>query len=146
MTQELLQRGRCHAKKGLLFLRDCDAPAVAACAVCGRPICSAHQVPGPKGPQCPECLALEQKTEPGAVTGAGRMNMVDRARYRHHYYDTYGYLPYYYGWSHYYSDRDYRTFDESSSHPEATAAAAAQAESEDVATADLEQLDDFMES
>ncbi|MEW5725264.1 MAG: hypothetical protein AB1896_19275 [Thermodesulfobacteriota bacterium] len=141
MTRDFTVRGFCQAKKGLLFLRDCGAPALAQCHLCGRPVCEAHQVLSEKGPQCPECAAQSQ---PGDILtrSAGRGDATSRAWLRGDYYDRYHYLPWYFGHASYYSDRDYRTFDEARSE-EAAAAVAAREGAEDV---DFSDLDDFAES
>lgn len=141
--KDFTKRGICQAKKGLLFLRDCGAAATAACQKCGRPICPTHTVDLEPGPTCPECVAEEQKNEPLVEPGTkGVSSAVYRSRHRRHYYDNFHYVPFYYGYSHYYSDRDYRTFDET---PEVEAASLALAEM-DEGVADFDDMDDFMES
>jgi hypothetical protein len=97
--------GDCHARVGLLVLRDCGRPGVASCHLCGRSLCLAHQVLTEQGPTCPDCVG-QQEQFGGAPTEAAAT-----ARSRNQYYDSYGYTPFYTGSSHYYSDRDYRTFD-----------------------------------
>ena len=106
MTKDFTQRGICQAKKGLMFLRDCGAPAIAACHLCGRPVCSAHQVKDEKGSICPECASqaetttTEQQDGTTTTTTAGTTgipNVVSRSRYRRRYYSHYGYSPFYYG-------------------------------------------------
>lgn len=93
----------CMAKTGLLFLRDCGDMAINNCHLCGRPLCREHSIDTGQGIVCPECAA--SKEEASNAPGVSRL-----AR-RHHYYSRYGYVPYYYGHTRYYSDQDYRTFD-----------------------------------
>lgn len=151
MTKDFTQRGICQAKKGLLFLRDCGGPAIAACHLCGRPVCSTHQVKDEKGSVCPECASQTDTTtieqQEGTITSTGQPNVVTRSRHRRRYYSHYGYMPYFYGHSHYYSDHDYRTFDRTDQ-TAAVAAGAAMAAGEEpgVETSDMDNLDDFMES
>ncbi len=154
MTKDFTQRGICQAKKGLLFLRDCGGPAIAACHLCGRPVCSAHQVKEEKGTVCPECASQAETTtteqQDGTVTTTGQPNVVSRSRYRRRYYSHYGYSPYFYGHSHYYSDHDYRTFDRTGTTAAvavgAGAAVMAAGEEPGVEASDMDSLDDFMES
>jgi len=95
--------GGCLAKVGLLFLRDCGEPVHKHCKACGRPVCKKHAEVGDDGKLlCAECN--------GAAGGMG--NESSFARERNGYYDRFGYVPYYYGRSRYYSDRDYRSFDD----------------------------------
>ena len=140
MTKDFTLSGICQAKKGLIFLRDCGAPAISQCRLCGRPVCENHQIVDEMGGLCPECGVKEENV---ADPSESRLS---RYRSRNDYYDRYHYYPVYYGHSHYFSDRDYRTFDDTS---EAGTAAfveggmgAMQAEAED----DPGDLDDFMES
>ncbi len=98
--------GPCRAKKGLLFLRDCEAPASALCTRCGRTICHEHTVKLAAGPLCPECAAQMDDGQRAATSP-----VVMRAARRRRSYAYHGYLPYYYGHHRYYSDSDFRTFD-----------------------------------
>lgn len=97
------QGGTCMAKIGLLFLRDCGNPMSRTCIACGRPICEEHAIGTRQGTVCPDCAASEDalQNDPGARFTA------QRGRY----YSRFGYIPYYYGSTYYYSDGDYRTFD-----------------------------------
>ncbi len=98
----------CMAKVGLLFLKDCGMEVRNLCKGCGRPICLDHSVTTEQGVLCPECAAnTTQRGQQGMNSNRGVRSSLDRGRY----YDAYGYAPYYYGYAHYYSDRDYRTFD-----------------------------------
>ena len=47
----------CQAQMGLLVVRECGAPATAACCMCGRQVCATHTVMGQTGPACPDCAA-----------------------------------------------------------------------------------------
>lgn len=91
------------AKTGLLFLRDCGSMMINNCVACGRPVCRNHSIDSEQGIVCPECAAPRKnlQNEPGVRSSSQRQG----------YYSRYGYAPYYYGHTHYYSDNDYRTFD-----------------------------------
>ncbi len=121
----------CKAKVGLLFLQDCGGAAIAKCAACSRAVCRQHRVDSltGSGHLCPECAAQKQtgKKDPmaaglvdeKAAQKAGLTeedsttpSSVQRVFRRTRYYDDYGYRPYYTGYHHFYSDRDYRTFDD----------------------------------
>jgi hypothetical protein len=134
----------CQAKKGLLFLRDCGEVAMAGCHLCGRPICVKHQVPTEKGPQCSECAARASGENASATaSGPGRLNPVNRARFRSRYYNDYAYVPYHFGHhsGSFYSDHDYHTFE--TSDQEDLAAAGAIEGADDM---EFDNPDDFMES
>lgn len=79
--------GKCHAKSGLLFLRDCGNPAVNDCHFCGRPICMDHQIALPSGMACPDCAVRE---DPEGRFGG---NAADRERDRERYYRDHDYSP-----------------------------------------------------
>jgi hypothetical protein len=140
MTKDFTVSGICQAKKGLMFLRDCGAPAVGNCRLCARPICEIHRIADERGGLCPECGLKEGKTPDPA---AGRLSNFQS---RNDYYDRFHYAPIYYGHSHYFSDTDYRTFDRSSDQGTTGfvdgSVEAIQAE----AGGDPGDLDDFMES
>ncbi|MBU2549981.1 MAG: hypothetical protein KKB20_16335 [Proteobacteria bacterium] len=146
--KDFTRQGICQAKKGLLFLRDCGAPATAFCSECSRPVCTTHTIPSEKGNICPECSA--RQTQPDEAS----RSMADyRARTRSYYYSRYDYWPFYYGYTHYYSDTDYRTFDagpdegSGSEVQEAVLAAMARTDQEEgLEPGDEGDLDDFMES
>ena len=95
--------GLCRAKVGLLSLRDCNRMAPVNCSQCSRAVCDKHQVRVTDGFLCPECAA--QSPDLSQKNRAAR-----RAHRRNRYYGGYGYSPYYYGHSHYFSDHDYRCF------------------------------------
>lgn len=95
----------CKAKVGLLFLRDCGSIVKNNCSTCGRPVCKKHSIDSEKGVLCPECAAQAKNIPKSAA--------LNSTRRRNDYYNGYGYSPYYYGYNRYYSDSDYRTFDES---------------------------------
>lgn len=109
--------GACRAKKGLLFLHDCGEPAVARCERCARPICGMHQVMTRTAVCCPECAAAQEQDEP-VEKGPAEKGPVDKGpaveavRRRRAYYSDYDYYPWYYGRHSYFSDNDYRVFDE----------------------------------
>ena len=108
--------GTCRCKVGLLFLHDCNEVAIDLCGRCGRPICAMHQVVMPRATCCPECAASQEpdaQGEPnaGAQTPEGSAQ-VDSVLRRRQYYHDYEYQPYYWGHHVYFSDNDYRVFDE----------------------------------
>lgn len=93
----------CMAKVGLLFLRDCGSMMMNNCVACGRPVCRRHSIESGEGIVCPECAAPKKNlhADPAASQSAQRQS----------YYNRYDYYPYYYGHTYFYSDNDYRTFD-----------------------------------
>lgn len=95
----------CKAKIGLLFLRDCGSMVINNCTTCGRPICKKHSIESEKGVVCPECAAPSKNIKNNSA--------LNSTRRRNNYYSGYGYSPFYYGHNRYYSDNDYRTFDDS---------------------------------
>lgn len=102
MTIETDQK--CKAKSGLLYLRDCDKPAVGNCIKCNRPICKKHSIKTSQGNVCPECGAdIDECLEDESV---------QYVRRRGHYYSSYSYVPFYYGYHRYYSDHDYEAFED----------------------------------
>lgn len=94
----------CMAKTGLLFLRDCGSMALNACSACGRPVCRKHSIEADSGIVCPECAAPKKNLRKDPA--------VNQSAMRNSYYSRYDYMPYYYGHTYYYSDRDYRTFED----------------------------------
>ncbi len=120
----------CKAKVGLLFLRDCGSIVKDNCGQCGRPVCRDHLVKGESGFVCSECAAKTKgmSKKPNAVSTFNR----------NRYYHSYGYSPWYFGHSHYYSDRDYQTFEstEMDYHEPDT----------DMDMVDAAVMDDYMES
>lgn len=95
---------KCKHKLGLLSLRDCKAPAVSKCEICGRPVCQEHQktllIDQKDSVLCVECY-LERTSEPDTSREYQRRSL----------YGSTGYLPYYYGHSHQYGQDDYEYFD-----------------------------------
>ena len=140
MTKDFTLSGICQAKKGLLFLRDCGAPAISQCHLCGRPVCENHQIVDELGGLCPECGRKEGKLQDSSTSRRSNYNS------RYDYYDRYHYYPIYYGHSHYFSDTDYRTFDNVSQEGTAGFVAGGMAAMEGEAGGDPSDLDDFMES
>ncbi len=100
-----MNQSGCKSKVGLLFLRDCNRPVHGQCKKCNRPICKEHRIKiEDQGAYCTECAnALEEDYDDPALYRTSR---------RYYYYDSYGYEPIYYGSHRYYSDHDYRTFDD----------------------------------
>ena len=98
------EQGVCRAKVGLLFLRDCGEIATETCTVCGRAICRRHECDTSRGTTCPECGAQDRNAQ--------SKGSVQSVRRRRGWYGAHGYYPYYYGHHSYYSDGDYRAFDD----------------------------------
>jgi DNA-directed RNA polymerase subunit RPC12/RpoP len=107
---------RCQCTRGFFVLRPCDAPASYVCARCTRHVCNEHWSAQATPPACVECAARldEARAVDDDFDGAWFH------RYRHRYYTTYHYRPFYHGAviGLYYDDYDLRAFD-------ATAAAGA---------------------
>lgn len=95
----------CKAKTGLLFLRDCGSIVKHKCMHCGRPVCREHSIETQMGTACPECSAPVKDLKDNNPA-------VRHAADRNHYYNAYGYAPYYYGYTHYFSDHDFHTFED----------------------------------
>ena len=143
--EEFTSTGKCLSKRGLLFLRDCGQLAVDNCHTCHRPVCSVHRMQDAEGTICPECFARAEKEQtPEKASSRPGHSSLNRHVMRSRYYGRHSYLPFYYGHHHFYSDRDYRTFDETAGDEAAAAAAAAVEGQGDVD--DIGDLDDFMES
>lgn len=142
--------GICQAKKGMLFLRDCGSAAIAQCHKCGRPVCTAHQLMDGSQTICPDCFTqddtIDHQPKPD-VTNRTAATTTRRYRTRSSYYSRYGYTPFYFGHSHYYSDRDYRTFDQAENESGETAAWEEAVAGDELAEApDYGEMDEFMES
>ncbi|MBF0549809.1 MAG: hypothetical protein HQK60_04675 [Deltaproteobacteria bacterium] len=113
----------CRSKKGLLFLRDCAELASAWCGRCGRPICSRHQMMVESLLACPECAAALEKEGPqdseytadwsevSEPVADRPQDGVSEVQERNRFYVEFGYIPFFYGSHHYYSDSDFQTFD-----------------------------------
>jgi hypothetical protein len=129
--------GLCHAKRGLLSLRECGKHALSACASCGTGLCEDHQILTGEGVFCPDCAVRDE-----------RFNNLDderleRARYRRDsgYYEG----AYYYG----FTDADYGTFDaqaDAGDESGQVAGAMATGWEGDDESSDSDDLDSFMES
>lgn len=124
---------KCAVKRGFVTLRDCGAEASDTCGVCSRPVCQEHTKVAAGGLFCVECYARKQnddlaagekslpggegaKTKASAKALRGEQDWEDNSwpyYYRHNYYSTYQYNPFYYGSSYdsYYDDYDVRSFD-----------------------------------
>jgi hypothetical protein len=48
----------CMCRAGLLVMRMCGEPMVAACTVCGKPVCQRHLAMGQAGAACAECAVM----------------------------------------------------------------------------------------
>ncbi len=133
-----IQDGLCHARKGLLVLRDCGKQALSSCGSCGTGLCEDHQILTSEGIFCPDCAAQDDRFSD--LTD----ERLERARYRREggYYSE--------GFYYVFSEADYETFesegasgDEAALEGEAMAAATLEGEDE---TSDSDDLDSFMES
>jgi hypothetical protein len=110
---------QCKAKRGFFSLRDCGEMSVRQCALCGRPVCSAHLSPASGFTRCLDCegraaekQAVKPKEQPPVDQPLSDPGW--SYRYRNRYYGT-GYAPIYMGRYHdsYYDDYDLRSFDSS---------------------------------
>ena len=118
---------QCAVKRGIITLRDCGSEATDTCAKCSRPICQEHTKIRSTEVLCVECYARaeeEQTKQAEQSKGSGQpkkqpqpqqQDWSDRSwpyTYRHHYYSTYHYSPFYSGsyYDSYYNDYDYRSF------------------------------------
>jgi hypothetical protein len=104
--------GKCSVKQGFFVLRDCDSPALNACAFCSRPVCNHHGFLRGQTFVCLDCNARQQQlteaeqfdqmNEDGGASQSGLYI------YRHGYYTSHNYSPFYGGL---YYDRYYDTYD-----------------------------------
>ncbi len=130
--------GLCHAKKGLLSLRECGKHALSSCQTCGIGLCEDHQVLSADGVFCPDCAVQDDRFRDVDD------ERLERVRYRREagYYDS--------GMYYTFTDTDYGAFeaqeDEGEESAQAEAAMAAGLESEDDDSHDADDLDDDMES
>jgi hypothetical protein len=111
------------AKRGFFSLRDCGEMAVKNCALCGRPMCSAHLSPRSGFVNCLDCDARQsEQTALGQPTDDPNWTY----RYRDRYYSSAGYAPIYAGthYDSYYDRYDTRSFDSSMASTGPAAAAA----------------------
>ena len=102
--------GSCMAKRGFFSLRDCGEMAVKQCALCGRPMCSAHLSPRSGFTNCLDCDARQSERD---ALGQPADDPNWAYRYRDRYYSTSGYAPLYTGsrYDSYYDRYDTRSFD-----------------------------------
>jgi hypothetical protein len=119
---------KCAVQRGILALRDCGQEGINTCGVCARPVCAEHTRLRSGDTICVECFAKgeeealhEQTTakKSGAKAPPVRpvaendeeWNDPDWAyRYRHYYYSSSNYQPFYDGYDDYYSGYDIRSF------------------------------------
>lgn len=129
--------GFCHAKRGLLMVRDCGKHALSSCESCGTGLCEDHQILTGYGVFCPECAVRDNRLD------GLEDERLDRVRYRREggYYSG----GYYYA----FSENDYETFDRQAAEGDESATiediVAEALEGED-ASLDSDDLDSFMES
>lgn len=130
--------GFCHAKRGLLSLRECGKLALSSCQTCGTGLCEDHRILSGYGVFCPDCAAQDERFEDVDD------ERLERVRYRRDtgYYAIGGYYTF--------SDTDYGAFEpqaeegDESAQGDASMAAGLDLEGED--SGDGDDLDDFMES
>jgi hypothetical protein len=103
---------RCALKRGFFLLRDCGQPTEDSCTECARPICQDHATRQQGQPICLECQAKQAEVE-------GDYDRQWAYAYRHRYYTTHTYHPFYVStyYDHYYDDYDVRAFDRETSVP-----------------------------
>lgn len=118
----------CAVKRGIITLRDCSNPVTGTCGTCSRTICSEHTASGATGTICVECRArsadseergkglkgLSKNTAPAKDPGVDRYEDDSWAfMYRHHYYTSSHYTPFYSGgyYDSYYDGYDVRSFE-----------------------------------
>ena len=143
---ELSVYGSCHARVGLLVLRDCGKPAVGGCRQCGRTVCAKHQVEGEEGILCPDCAALQMKdTEEYRRSDRWDDPMWVRTTMYHHY----GYAPVYMGESESFTPSEYAVFDakgEPGAEPSGAMEAGAVEREDEGEWDEGDEVDDSMES
>ena len=118
----------CAVKRGIITLRDCHNPVTGTCGQCNRSICTEHMASGTVGTMCIECRgrALESEARgPGGKTNAKKTATGQASdawyyeddswpyMYRHHYYTTTHYTPFYSGgyYDSYYDSYDVRSLE-----------------------------------
>jgi hypothetical protein len=118
---------QCAVKRGIITLRDCGAEASDTCTKCARPICQEHTKIRGTEVMCVECFArqVEEESKQQAQGGKGAKPPSKPVAqgdewddptwpysYRHHYYSTYNYHPFYWGsyYDNYYDGYDLRSF------------------------------------
>ncbi len=101
---------RCQCTRGFFVLRPCDAPAAYTCSSCARTVCNDHWSVAATPPACLECVARRDEARSIADDD---FDAPWFHRYRHRYYTTYHYRPFYDGVliGTYYDDYDVRAFD-----------------------------------
>jgi hypothetical protein len=101
----------CACKRGFFTLRNCTNAAVTSCTSCTRRICAEHMAPDNL---CVECAA--KRDEERDVDSPDRVDLSptrSAVRYRTHWYSSSGYEPMYWAtYDPYYSDTDYRWYDD----------------------------------
>lgn len=116
----------CVSKRGFFTLRNCREPAAGTCDTCSRPMCSRHLSVATESTRCLDCVArlAEQQAlrQPlRNLQGKQGVPLVYRPpahpddwayEYRHRYYRSHRYSPFYTGdYDPYYDDYDLRSFD-----------------------------------
>jgi hypothetical protein len=100
---------RCQCSRGFFVLRPCDAQAAHTCPACGRAICDEHWSAAAVPARCLECVA---RADERRVAGDDYDPLWAHS-YRHHYYVSTGYRPFYFGQRDpYYDDYDLRAFNQ----------------------------------
>ena len=107
----------CAIKRGFFVLRDCGNTAFNACQYCSRLVCQEHSLMDGQMLICLDCRARqkqltdeEQKEMIANESSFGRSGL---HTYRHSYYSSRNYAPFYTGiyYSQYYDTYDTRAFD-----------------------------------
>ncbi|MBI3652367.1 MAG: hypothetical protein HY231_15200 [Acidobacteria bacterium] len=111
--------GKCAVKQGFFVLRDCESPALNACGFCARPTCTTHGLRRGQTFVCLDCnarqqqLTQEEQFEQMTDDDNNNTSRSGLYTYRHGYYTSQNYSPFYTGlyYDHYYDTYDTRAFD-----------------------------------
>lgn len=125
----LSRDGFCHAKRGLLTLRECGKHALSSCVACGTGLCEDHQILTGYGVFCPDCAAADDRF------GNVEDERLERARFR----TSSGYY-YEEGYYYHFTATDFAAFDTK------TSGAGEPALAEGVQASGLESDDDDSDS
>lgn len=105
-------------KRGFFFLRDCDFPAHDQCTICGKGFCHEHMriQSGKNAPVCVDCLGKQmQQAKDKSSYNDEYYDSTWCYGYRHSYYSSGSYLPWYLGNNHHnqaaFDGYDVRSFD-----------------------------------
>ena len=122
--------GQCAVKRGIITLRDCGAEATDTCVSCSRGVCREHMKIRGGEILCVECHARQEEAmvAESAKRSEGKQAPAPKSEregdvwddpswaytYRHHYYTTSSYSPFYTSsyYDSYYDTYDVRSFDQ----------------------------------